>query len=192
MRMVFYYTIRFLLRRTMSEPVPNFRLLSILFLCVFGGAIVGETVALSMVISVVGPGVLGKLYLINGFLLFLLPPLFFNNIDRFNRGRLLSFELIVVSFVLLLYLVFLTIVIGRVESIATILLYGIYPLSYLTKIVLFLTFWTLANDVCFTREAKKEFPKILHGKLYDTTAFDSFPKSISRNRKRKIGDLQTI
>lgn len=144
----------------MSEPVPNFRLLSILFLCVFGGAIVGETVALSMVISVVGSGVLGKLYLINGFLLFLLPPLFFNNIDRFNRGRLLSFELIIVSFVLLLYLIFLTIVFGRVDSIATILLYGIYPLSYLTKIVLFLTFWTLANDVCFTREAKKEFPKI--------------------------------
>ncbi len=135
-------------------------MLSTLLFFLFGGAVVGETMALSMVISIAGSEILGKLYLVNGFLLFLLPPLFFNNIDRFNRGKLLSFELLFASGVLLVYLLFCVITGSNGDRGVQILLLGIYPLSYLTKIVLFLTFWTLANDVSYTREAKKEFPKI--------------------------------
>lgn len=144
----------------MTRTEPDFKLLSSLLFFIFGGTIVGETVALSMVVGVVGPGVLSKLYLINGFLLFLLPPLFFRYIDRFNRGKLLHTQLVVSAALLLLYLP----VLGLVSRISVVcgraVLLSIYPLSYLAKTVLFLTFWTLANDVSYTFEAKREFPRI--------------------------------
>ena len=144
----------------MSRFVPSFRLLSTLLLFLFGGAIVGETVALSMIVSIAGSQVLGKLYLINGLLLFLLPPLFFNNIDRFNRGKLLSIQLITTSAILFVYLIVLRLVDTVTINVISFILHFIYPISYLSKTVLFLTFWTLANDICYTRETKKEFPKI--------------------------------
>lgn len=144
----------------MSKHTPSFRLLSTLLVFLFGGAIVGETVALSMIIGVVGSQVLGKLYLINGLFLFLLPPLFFSNIDRFNRAKLLSGQLITTASILIGYLLLLRFAPIMPGSSASIILHIIYPISYLSKTVLFLTFWTLANDISYTREAKKEFPKI--------------------------------
>lgn len=144
----------------MTNSTKNFQLLSILLTFIFCGVIVGETVALSLVISISGPQILSKLYLVNGSLLFLLPPLFFKNIDRFNRGKLLSLQLLIVFVILCLYLIILNIIPENMRILSKILLYGIYPISYLTKITLFLTFWTLANDICYTQEAKKEFPKI--------------------------------
>ena len=144
----------------MSRLLPSFQLLAFLMLFLFGGAIVGETVALSMIVSIAGPQVIGKLYLINGLLLFLLPPLFFNNIDRFNRGKLLSIQLISISAILFIYLIVIRLNTILGSNVVSIILHFLYPISYLSKTVLFLTFWTLANDICYTRETKKEFPKI--------------------------------
>jgi len=144
----------------MAQRDLRFRLLSFLLLFLFGGAIVGETVSLSMAVTVSGSAVLGKLFFVNGALLFLLPPLFFSNIDRINRGKLFSTQLLAVSCILFCYLG-LFLVVGR-DNIAVLSFWIllIYPLSYLSKTTLFLSFWTLANDIYTTDEAKKGFPKI--------------------------------
>ncbi|MBD3392687.1 MAG: hypothetical protein GF410_11770, partial [Chitinivibrionales bacterium] len=127
------------------RSAPSFRVLSTILVFVFAGAIVGETVSLSMVVSIAGSGILSRLYLLNGLLLFLLPPLFFSNIDRVNRGKLLSFLLVFT--VALLIVIFAVLKLGGNlgTEVVTGLLWVMYPLSYLSKTVLFLTFWTLAN-----------------------------------------------
>ncbi|HUI93458.1 MAG TPA: cyclic nucleotide-binding domain-containing protein [Chitinivibrionales bacterium] len=144
----------------MAEQNLRFRLLSFLLLFLFGGAIVGETVSLSMAVTVAGAAVLGKLFFINGMLLFFLPALFFSNIDRVNRGKLLSAQLLAVAGILFCYCV-LFIVVGKenLEAVSFWILL-IYPVSYLSKTTLFLTFWTMANDIYTTDEAKRGFPKI--------------------------------
>jgi hypothetical protein len=144
----------------MTEKDLRFRLLSFLLLFLFGGAIVGETVSLSMAVTAFGSAIMGKLFLINGALLLLLPPFFFSRIDRVNRGKLLSNQLLFVFCILFCYLALFTLV-GRGQLRAvSILILLLYPVSYLSKTTLFLTFWTLANDIYSTDEAKKGFPKI--------------------------------
>jgi hypothetical protein len=127
---------------------------------IFCGAIVGENVSLSLVVSSFGSSIISKLYLVNGLLLFSLPILFFNRIDNVDRGRLLSKLLIICSSIL--FGILLLIIIAqefKVEKLSWILVV-LYPFSYLSKTILFLTFWTFANDVFPTGEAKKKFPII--------------------------------
>lgn len=144
----------------MAQRDLRFSLLSFLLLFLFGGAIVGETASLSMVVAASGPAILGKLFFVNGALLFLLPPLFFSNIDRINRGKLFSVQLLSVSCILLCYLaLFLAAGKENIRALAFWITF-IYPISYLSKTTLFLSFWTLANDIYTTDEAKKGFPRI--------------------------------
>ncbi len=145
---------------TMPKPDLQRYLVSFLLLFLFGGAIVGETVSLSMAVTVAGSSVLGKLFLVNGVLLFLLPPLFFNRIDKVNRGRLLSVQLLIVAIVLICYMIVFTVLGNNNLKALSFCILMIYPLSYLSKTTLFLSFWTLANDIYTTDEAKKEFPRI--------------------------------
>jgi CRP-like cAMP-binding protein len=146
----------------MSDLKQQFKLLSFLFFFLFGGAIVGETVSLTMVVTILGPAIIGKLYLINGALLFLLPPLFFQNIDKVNRGKLLSIQLLVSAGILTVYFIGIHAIgiAGRSNGVLTFLILIIYPISYLSKTILFLTFWTLANDIYHNEEAKKGFPLV--------------------------------
>jgi len=127
---------------------------------VFGGAIVGETVALSIVVSVSGLATLSKLYIINGILLLGLPVLFFRNVDRFKREKLLAGQLLACAGILFLYLLVFSVREMLQPGMAQALLMVVYPISYLSKTVNFLTFWTLANDICDSAEAKRSFPVI--------------------------------
>jgi hypothetical protein len=148
-----------MIRLPITQP-PSFRLLSFSLMFIFGGAIIGETVAISMVISVAGAGILSRLYLINGILLLGLPVFFLNKIDKFKRDRMLSVQLVAAVAILAAYLAVFYWHGVHPSVVTRILLFIIYPVSYLSKTVLFLTFWTLANDVCRSVEAKKEFPII--------------------------------
>jgi len=134
--------------------------LAMLFGCIFSGAIIGETVTLSIVVSSWGAPALSRLYLVNGSLLFLLPVFFFTFIDSVRREQLLSRLLSAITIFLLVYFVLYVLQDhwgGRwYRGILTI----IYPVSYLSKTVLFLTFWTLANDIYLPHESKKSFPVI--------------------------------
>jgi CRP-like cAMP-binding protein/ATP/ADP translocase len=142
------------------KTTSNFTVLYLLLLFIFGGAIVGETVALSMIVAVAGPSVMSKSYIINGVLLFGLPLFFFGNIDRFRREQMLSAQLLSTMALLVFCLLVLNLQGSTPSRGVTLLMSVIYPLSYLSKTILFLTFWTLANDVCDPAEAKREFPTI--------------------------------
>lgn len=138
----------------------NYAVPAFLLAFIFCGAIVGETVSLSLIVTTVGSGILSRMYLINGLMLLGLPLLFFNHIDRVERGKLLSVQLFTVTVILSAISLILMFSI-RSESVwVKSLLFILYPLSYLSKTTLFLTFWTLANDIFTTNESKKAFPVI--------------------------------
>jgi ATP/ADP translocase len=135
------------------------RLLTRLHFYIFGATIVGETAVTSLVVSHFGAPILNKLYLLNGVLLFLLPTFFFSKIDRVNRGELFRKLLkIAASTIVVLSL---TLILSSSSSIVykfSLILF--YPLSYLFKTLLFLTFWTVATDISNSSEAKNMFPEV--------------------------------
>lgn len=127
---------------------------------IFGGAIIGETVSLSLTVSTLGSSVISNLYLVNGILLLGLPLMFFRHIDRVDRGKLLSRLLIITSSVIGIILsVMLLSSLSDVKWTNRVVL-TLYPVSYLSKTILFLAFWTFANDIFNTAEAKNAFPVI--------------------------------
>ena len=138
----------------------NAGLTAFLLAFIFCGAIVGETVSLSLVVSSLGPAVISKLYIVNGILLLGLPILFFNYIDKIERGKLLSRQLLFTTGLLFAIMVLLLVSMRFNPSWIKPLLFFLYPVSYLSKTTLFLTFWTLANDIYTTSESKKVFPVI--------------------------------
>lgn len=127
---------------------------------IFGGAIIGENVSLSLIVSALGSAVIGNLYLVNGILLLGLPLIFFRYIDRVDRGRLLTNLLI--STAVILTLILSAMLLSAVLNVKwyTYVLVSLYPVSYLSKTILFLTFWTFANDIFNTSESKSAFPVI--------------------------------
>lgn len=127
---------------------------------IFCGAIVGETVSISLVVSELGSTILSKLYLVNGILLYGLPVFYLSRIDRIDRGVFLCRQLLIISAILALMLLGMTFTTNYQLSFKNVLIFFLYPISYLSKTVLFLTFWTLANDIFPTSEAKKTFPII--------------------------------
>jgi len=145
-----------------SEKQTNtdLRLFHFLIAFLYAGAIIGETSSLSTVVTVMGPQILGRLYLINGAMLFVLPVLFLRSIDRLSRDKVLATQLLVTVAFLLCYLIALIMVPGYNNPIKNVLLFAIYPFSYLSKIFLLVTFWTMANDICLSSESKKIFPGI--------------------------------
>ncbi len=141
-----------------STLINKFSHTTIILALIFCGAIVGENVSLSLVVTAFGSSIISKLYLVNGLLLFSLPLLFFNKIDDVNRGYLLSKLLLICAsslFIILILILFF----DPIKSVHfSWILVILYPFSYLSKTILFLTFWTFANDVFPTSEAKKKFP----------------------------------
>jgi hypothetical protein len=127
---------------------------------IFCGAIVGETISISLVVSAFGSKILSQLYLVNGLLLYGLPLFLLSKIDRVDRGNLLSRQLLVISGILVFILLIITFVSHYQIPFKNAIIFLLYPISYLSKTILFLTFWTLANDLYTTSEAKKTFPII--------------------------------
>lgn len=132
---------------------------TILLTFIFCGAIIGETISLSLIITTLGPAIIGKLYLVNAAVLLLLPIMFFQTIDRNNRGELLNKMLLITVACISV----LTVIIcfgeyyNKPVKIAIIVL---YPVAYLSKTILFLIYWTLLNDIYSIKDAKEKFPVI--------------------------------
>lgn len=137
----------------------QFLIPSFLLAFIFCGAIVGETVSITLVVSAYGSLILSKLYLVNGLILLSLPLFFFRYVDKVNRGELLSTLLFYTTLVLGLVLLAITCTM-QIPVLSNLILIVLYPIAYLSKTILFLTFWTLANDIYSTPEAKKAFPVI--------------------------------
>lgn len=141
-------------------PVHKEQLLSKLHYFIFGATIVGETAVTSLIVSNLGSDILGNLYLLNGLILLTLPLLFFKKIDTVNRGVLLKKVLkIAPVFIIILFLLYELLSLSNSNS-SKYLIVLLYPVSYLLKTVLFLTFWTMAADVSEPAETKALFPKV--------------------------------
>lgn len=126
---------------------------------IFCGVILGETLSLSMVITTFGSAAVGKMYLVNALLLLLLPVIFFRYIDRINRGKLLANTTLsivgMVSICAIIYHIF-----SKDSNAVRAVTVVLYPISYMSKTLLFLTYWTYLNDIYSIQEAKKHFPVI--------------------------------
>ncbi len=136
------------------------QLLSRLHFFIFGATIVGETVVTSLIVSELGSGFLGNLYFLNGLFLLLLPLLFFSKIDIVNRGILLKKVTRIAPIVIVALFVAYFGGNSLFPDHGKYFLLLFYPVSYLLKTVLFLTFWIMAADISNPSETKSLFPRV--------------------------------
>ncbi len=122
----------------------------------FAAAILGDIASESLLLANFSTKILPNMFLVNSFFLFLVSIFLVNIIDRLNRGVL--FIALLIFHCVFLFLIRIGI---------SLELRFIYPFlfsySYTTKILIFMIFWTIANDITDAREAKQLFPKIAAG-----------------------------
>lgn len=135
-----------------TSKVPFFILL---FFC-FASAILGDSLAEALILSHYSAAVIPRMYMVNAVFLFLSSLFVMSLIDRVDRG--LFFLIFTVIHCIILFLVWCAVSFG-----ITFLFIPLFSYSYITKIFLFLMFWTLANDIIDSRSAGKAFPFIAAG-----------------------------
>ncbi len=127
----------------------------LLFIC-FGAAILGDSTAESLLLSHFDAKFIPNMFLVNAFFLFFMSAFMMSVIDRVNRGTFFLLLAVCHGCVLILIRVL-------VMMHAQFLYLPLFSYAYVTKILLFLMFWTLANDLVDSRRASKEFPFIAAG-----------------------------
>jgi hypothetical protein len=130
--------------------------LFVLLFCCFAGAILGDSTAEALLLAHFDPHVIPTMFLVNAAFLFFLSAFLISLIDRVDRGLLflvLSFGHGAVLFLIRASLLFH----------ADFLYLPLFSYAYVTKILLFLMFWTLANDLVDSRRASYEFPFVAAG-----------------------------
>ena len=139
-------------QRVLALKKYKWPLFAILFCC-FASAILGDSTAESLLLAHCDMRSIPGMFLVNAVFLFISSSALMSLIDRVDRGRffiILTFGhgcmLLLIKYALLLHLP---------------LLYPfLFSYAYVTKILLFLIFWTLANDLVDSRKASAEFPFI--------------------------------
>jgi len=142
----------FRIPRLATYKVPLFLLL---LLC-FATAILGDSTAEALLLAHFGAEMVPKMYLVNSLFLFLFSAFAMTIIDRVDRG--LFFLCLVAGHGVILFLVWISVLLG-----AAVLFVPLFSYAYVSKILLFLMFWTLANDLVDSRRAGTEFPLIAAG-----------------------------
>ena len=133
-----------------------------LLFVLFAAVIVGENACESLLVTHLGYRVLPKMYMATSAMLFLFMPFVFVYIDRIERGRFLA-GLVLASSCGVLLLGGLLWLSQRNAGLLAPSILALYLFSYLAKIILFIVFWTLANDVSDTRQSKSLFPLVASG-----------------------------
>ena len=127
----------------------------LLFLC-FASAILGDSTAESLLLSHFDAQYIPKMFLINAAALFIISTFLMPVFDRVNRGNLFMSGLLGHA----VMLIFIRIAIWSKWT----FFYGpLFSYAYVSKIIIFLTFWTIANDLFDSRKAGKVFPVIAAG-----------------------------
>jgi HEAT repeat protein/ATP/ADP translocase len=132
------------------------RFLFILLFACFAAAIIGDSAAEALLLAHFDAAILPRLFLINALVLFAISTVFMFLIDRFDRSLLFMVVAAGHSVVLL-------VVRAAVAFEAEVLFPVLFTYAYVMKIILFLLFWTLANDCIDSRRAQKKFPLIAAG-----------------------------
>lgn len=135
-----------------SSKVPFFILL---FIC-FASAILGDSVAEALILSHYSAAIIPRMYMVNALFLFFSSLFLMSLIDRVDRG--LFFLIFTIIHCIMLFLVWCAVSFG-----ITFLFIPLFSYSYISKIFLFLLFWTLANDIIDSRSAGRDFPFIAAG-----------------------------
>jgi hypothetical protein len=127
----------------------------LLFIC-FGAAILGDSTAEALLLAHFDAHLIPTMFLVNAVFLFLMSMFMMSLIDRVDRG--LFFLILSLGHGCVL-VVIRVVVMMRAEF----LYLPLFSYAYVTKILLFLMFWTLANDLVDSRRASREFPVIAAG-----------------------------
>jgi ATP/ADP translocase/HEAT repeat protein len=127
----------------------------VLFFC-FASAIMGDSTAEALLLAYFGSQFVPYLFLINALFLFIISTLMISMVDRTDRGLLFIGFVFVHGCILALTRV-------AVMADASFLFLPLFSYAYVTKILLFMMFWTLANDLIDSRRAGREFPVIAAG-----------------------------
>jgi HEAT repeat protein len=127
-----------------------------LLFCCFASAILGDNCAESLLLAHCSTRLIPYMFLVNALFLFMSSSILMSLIDRVDRGALFTALTFGHGAMLLLIKTALTF--------QTPLLYPfLFSYAYVTKILLFLIFWTLANDLVDSRRASTEFPFVASG-----------------------------
>ena len=130
-------------------------LFALLFIC-FAGAIIGDSTSEALLLSRCKLNLLPKMFLFNAAALFIASAFIMSIIDRIDRGRL--FMIVAFSHAAVLLLVR-----AAVGAKISWIFPPLFTYAYIAKILLFLLFWTLANDLIDSRRAQKIFPLVAAG-----------------------------
>jgi len=122
----------------------------------FAAAILGDSTAEALLLAHFDAGYVPKMFLVNAVLLFFASAFMISIIDRIDRGIL--FVSCIFGHASVLLLIRLSVLVHL-----DFLYLPLFSYAYLTKIILFLIFWTLANDLIDSRRAGKQFPVIAAG-----------------------------
>lgn len=128
----------------------------LLLMLVFATVIIGDNVAESLLLARYDASIIAKLFSLNAFFLFLFSLFMISLIDRIHRGKLFTRFLLFHSS--LLFISWIAISLGFKA-----LTIPLFSYAYVSKIFIFLLFWTLANDIVDSRKAARDFPKIAAG-----------------------------
>ncbi len=127
----------------------------LLFVC-FAAAILGDATAEALLLARFGASFIPKMFLVNAAVLFLFSAGMLSIVDRIDRWRFFFMALLVHGGVLLLLR-------GAVTAQWDFLFLPLFSYAYSSKILFFLMFWTIANDLIDSRSAGKLFPVIAAG-----------------------------
>jgi HEAT repeat protein len=128
----------------------------LILFCCFASAILGDSTAEALLLANFGSRFVPQLYLVNALFLFLTSTMMISLIDRTDRGLFFLGFAVVHGCVLLLVRL-------AIFTNASFLFLPLFSYAYVTKILLFMMFWTLANDLIDSRRAGREFPFIAAG-----------------------------
>lgn len=127
-----------------------------LLLFCFAAAILGDSTSEALLLAHFGASIIPRMFLVNAGALFLLSAGLLSFVDRTDRRRFFFNALLVHGGILLLLRM-------AVAAHWEFLFFPLFSYAYSSKILFFLLFWTVANDLIDSRSAGREFPYIAAG-----------------------------
>ncbi|HEX2958985.1 MAG TPA: hypothetical protein VHO70_19275, partial [Chitinispirillaceae bacterium] len=130
--------------------------LFLLLLVCFASAILGDSTAEALLLANFDSTIIPRMFLFNAAALFIVSAVMMIVIDNIDRGIFFITGLIVHGSLLFVFKVLVELKICFIYPV-------LFTYAYTSKILLFMLFWTLANDLVDSRKAGKQFPIIAAG-----------------------------
>jgi len=127
----------------------------ILFVC-FCTAILGDSTSEALLLANYPTQLVANMFIVNALFLFIISMFLISYIDRKDRGKLFLIFIFCHGIILIIIRILLLLNLK-------ILFLPLFSYAYVSKIFLFLMFWTLANDLVDSRTASSQFPFIAAG-----------------------------